>query len=76
MTDTRLLSADDLIEITGKTRYSKQAEWFKHQFGVDVARTASGKLIVTWAMFEAMQVKKGGLAAPADGKKDFELCFD
>lgn len=76
MTDRRMLTADDLIEITGKTRYAKQAEWFKDQFGVDVARTASGKLVVTWATFEALNAKKTGLSAGVEDAGNVELCFD
>lgn len=76
MTDTRLLSANDLFEITGKARYTKQAEWFKHQFGVDVARAANGKLVVTWATFEALNAKKNGLSTGGVDAGKVELCFD
>lgn len=61
--DSRLLSDDDLVQITGKTRYSKQVEWFKREFSVDVVRRSTGQIIITWAAFEALQAKRVGLLA-------------
>lgn len=68
------MSEEELVRITGKRRHSKQAEWFKAQFGIDVVRAGDGKLIVTWATFEALNAKKNGLGASAPAA--VELCFD
>lgn len=59
--DSRLLSDDDLVQITGKKRCSTQAAWFKRQFGVDVVKRANGHIIMTWATFEALTAKKAGV---------------
>lgn len=61
--DSRLLSDDDLVQITGKKRCSTQAAWFKRQFGVDVVKRANGHIIMTWATFEALTAKKAGVLA-------------
>lgn len=61
----RLMTAEDLERVTGKKRHSKQAEWFKEQFGTDVVRCGDGSLIVTWATFQALYDKKSGLANQA-----------
>lgn len=76
--DARLMSDDDLKTVTGKVRYTKQFEWFKRTFGVEPARSANGRPVVTWATFEALQAKKAGLAAPGAGEPPgkFDLCFD
>lgn len=74
-TDTRLMSRADLVEITGKTRYSKQAEWFKDRFGIDVTRRGDGSIVIAWATFLALDAKKAGIAQTGK-KKDFELHFD
>jgi hypothetical protein len=55
------MTTADLERVTGKKRYSKQAEWFKSQLGVDVMRCGDGSPVVTWATFEALQAKKMGL---------------
>lgn len=60
--DSRLISDHDLIEITGKKRCSRQAAWFKQQFGIDVVRRADGHIIITWAAFEALQARRAGIA--------------
>ncbi|KQR90213.1 hypothetical protein ASG35_03105 [Burkholderia sp. Leaf177] len=44
--------------------------------GTGDGQLAGGRLIVTWATFEALSAKKNGLAVAAGGKRDFELCFD
>ncbi|MDR5772111.1 MULTISPECIES: DUF4224 domain-containing protein [unclassified Caballeronia] len=68
-----LMTEDELVQITGKRRRNKQAEWFKLTFGVDVVRSADGRLIVTWQTFEALSARKNGLgtAAPAVVELDF-----
>jgi Domain of unknown function (DUF4224) len=59
MTD-RLMSAEDLARVTGKKRYSKQAQWFREQFGYDVVRCGDGSLVVTWATFQTLQDRRAG----------------
>lgn len=59
----RLMTAEDLHRVTGKKRYSKQVEWFKEQFGINVVRCSDGSPVMTWATFEALQAKKAGLAS-------------
>jgi len=55
----------DLKRVTGKTRYSKQAEWFKTTFGVDVPRDGNGAVIMTWQTFEALSAKRAGVGGAA-----------
>ena len=43
----RLMNEADLVRVTGKKRYGKQAEWFKATFGIDVVTAASGAVIMT-----------------------------
>ncbi|VWD22170.1 hypothetical protein BCO18442_04000 [Burkholderia contaminans] len=69
------MTADDLEEVTRKKRYSKQADWFKDQYGVDVARRGDGSLVLTWETFRAMNDRKAGLL-PTLGSPTVELCFD
>jgi hypothetical protein len=57
------MTADDLERVTGKKRYSKQAEWFREQFNIDVVRCSDGSLIVTWATFQALQDRRAGINA-------------
>jgi hypothetical protein len=47
--------------VTGKKRYTKQVEWFREQFGINVVRCGDGSPVVTWATFEALQAKRAGL---------------
>ncbi|MDR6383990.1 DUF4224 domain-containing protein [Paraburkholderia caribensis] len=54
------MSDDDLRDVTGKKRHSKQAEWFRHQFGIEVPKRHDGSIVITWATFEALQNKKVG----------------
>jgi hypothetical protein len=69
------MTEDELVRVTGKRRHSKQAEWFKLTFGVDVVRAGDGKLIVTWATFEALNAKKNGLLPAHDTDEHVELCL-
>ncbi|WP_083254182.1 DUF4224 domain-containing protein [Pandoraea sp. ISTKB] len=59
--NSRLISDEDLVEITGKKRCSTQVAWFKQQFGIDVVTRANGHIIMTWATFEALSAKKAGV---------------
>ncbi|SEB24739.1 DUF4224 domain-containing protein [Paraburkholderia sartisoli] len=72
----RLMADDDLVRVTGKRRYSKQADWFKHEFGVDVTRAADGKLVMTWIQFDALLAKKNGTATDGRTAQPVELCYD
>ena len=71
----RLMDAADLERLTGKKRYSKQAEWFKSNFGVEVVRCADGSIIMTWTQFDALMARKAGIA-PGGTSKTVELCYD
>lgn len=72
-TDTRLMSRADLVEITGKTRYSKQAEWFKNRFGIDVTRRDDGSIVIAWATFLALDAKKAGIVT-GGARPKVEVC--
>jgi Domain of unknown function (DUF4224) len=72
-----LLTADELIRVTGAKRYTKQWRWFREQFGVDVPRRDDGSIVMTWDTLNALIAKRVGVAL--DGKppeRDFELCYD
>jgi hypothetical protein len=73
---SRLMSPADLVEITGKRRYSKQAEWFKERFGVTVTQRDDRSVVMTWSTYEALAAKKVGLAPTGDAPGIVELCFD
>ncbi|RQQ19690.1 DUF4224 domain-containing protein [Burkholderia stagnalis] len=66
----RLMNEADLVRVTGKKRYTKQAEWFKATFGIDVVTAANGAVIMTWSTFESLQAKKAGLAGDAPGTRE------
>ena len=73
----RLMDAADLVRITGLKRHSKQAEWFKTNFDIDVVRCADGSLVMTWTQFDALMARRNG-TAPVGGTPaaSVELCFD
>lgn len=65
--DTRLMSDDDLVDVTGKKRRSAQVAWFERHFGLTPVTRADGRIILTWAAFEALQAKRAGvLPTPTD----------
>lgn len=64
--DTRLMSEQDLIDVTGKRRPSAQVEWFKQHFGVTPVQRADKRIILTWAAFEGLQAKRAGVAPATD----------
>ncbi|MCA8331847.1 DUF4224 domain-containing protein [Burkholderia cepacia] len=66
----RLMNEADLVRVTGKKRYGKQADWFKATFGIDVVTAANGAVIMTWSTFESLQAKKAGLAGDAPGTRE------
>jgi hypothetical protein len=73
--NARLMSDEDLVRVTGKKRYTKQADWFKAEFGISVTRAADGKLSITWVQYDALLAKKNGTAGAA-ASQPVELCFD
>ncbi len=74
--DNHLLTAEELKQITGMTRYSKQAEWFKLTFGVKVPCSFDGRPIISWASFEALNAKHFGLSSCVPAKKGVVLVSD
>jgi hypothetical protein len=59
----RLMTEDELRQVTGKQRYSRQAEWFRKQFNFDPPRSASNAVVITWQTFQALQDRRAGLTA-------------
>jgi hypothetical protein len=59
--DTRLMSHNDLKDVTGKKRHSAQVSWFKLHFGITPVQSADGRIILTWAAFEGLQAKRAGV---------------
>ncbi|WP_429329500.1 DUF4224 domain-containing protein [Paraburkholderia atlantica] len=70
------MTPSDLEQVTGLKRYSKQVEWFKRTFHVDVPRRANGSIVMTWATYEALNAKKAGVDPQDKPRPDVELCFD
>jgi hypothetical protein len=71
----RLMDAADIVRLTGLKRYSKQAEWFKTNFNIDVVRCADGSIVMTWAQFDALMARRAGIATGA-AAPPVELCYD
>jgi hypothetical protein len=59
--DNRLMSENDLRDVTGLKRHSLQADWFRRHFGITPVQRADGRIILTWAAFEALQAKRAGV---------------
>ncbi len=59
--DNRLMSEQDLHDVTGLKRHSAQAAWFQRIFGICPVQRADGRIIMTWAAFEALQAKRAGV---------------
>jgi len=76
MSTDRLMTPADLEAVTGMKRYSKQAEWFKRQFGTDALRRADGSIVMTWATYEALAAGKAGIGSSGTARPRVELCFD
>lgn len=76
--ESRLMSDDDLVAVTGKKRYSKQVAWFRQAFGVDVVCNARGRPVLTWQLYEALLAKQAGIVTPGGGlpPRKVDLCFD
>ncbi|CAJ2952663.1 DUF4224 domain-containing protein [Burkholderia pseudomallei] len=71
----RLMTPADLAIVTGKKRYTKQVDWFKATFGINVVTAANGAVIMTWSTFESLQAKRAGLVGHSE-TSTVELCFD
>lgn len=69
-----LMTDEQLVRVTGKRRYSKQAEWFKDQFGIEPVCAGNGKLNMTWEHFNALMARKHGMLAHT--QRAVELSFD
>lgn len=59
----RLMTAEELVRVTGRRRYTKQAEWFKRQFGFDPPRSGNNAVVITWETFQGLQNQRAGLIA-------------
>ncbi|CAL8474575.1 DUF4224 domain-containing protein [Caballeronia sp. S22] len=64
--ENRLMTPEELKEITGLSRHSKQAEWFRTTFGIDIVRSSDGRPVVTWALYEALLARRAGLTPAAN----------
>jgi hypothetical protein len=59
--DNRLMSEQDLRDVTGLKRRSLQAVWFQRHVGITPVQRADGRIIMTWSAFEALQAKRAGV---------------
>lgn len=70
--DNRLMSEQDLKDVTGLKRHSLQVRWFVKHFGVTPVQRADGRIIMSWSAFEGMQAKRAGVlpgaSAPTENR--------
>ncbi len=59
--DNRLMSEQDLRDVTGLKRHSLQVRWFVQHFGVTPVQRADGRIIMSWSAFEGLQAKRAGV---------------
>jgi hypothetical protein len=59
--DARLMTDGDMRDITGKKRHSAQVAWFRQHFGLTPVTSGDGRIILTWAAFEALQARRAGI---------------
>ncbi|MGX6566829.1 DUF4224 domain-containing protein [Cupriavidus necator] len=59
--DNRLMSEQDICDVTGLKRRSLQAKWFERHFGITPVQRADGRIIMTWAALEGLQAKRAGV---------------
>ena len=59
--DNRLMTEQDLQDVTGVKRHGAQMAWFKRHFGITPVQRADGRIILTWAAFEGLQAKRAGI---------------
>ncbi|KWD88461.1 DUF4224 domain-containing protein [Burkholderia ubonensis] len=63
----KILTEDQLEQITGKKRYSAQVAWFRETFGAEPALRANGSIVMTQSAFEQLLLKRLGIETkPAD----------
>lgn len=67
-----ILSAEQLQEITGMKRYSAQVSWFRENFRVSPVLRPDGSILMTQVVFEALLMKRMGLAPPVPVKTEEE----
>lgn len=65
--DNRLMSEQDLRDVTGLKRKSLQMAWFKRNFGVVPVQRADGRIIMSWSAFEGLQAKRAGVLPTSGG---------
>lgn len=68
-----LISEQEMVEITGLKRPNAQAAWFMRAFGFEPVRRHTGRLILTWEAFNALQKKRCGVLEPDQDRP--ELCL-
>lgn len=66
---TGLMTADDLVAVTGMKTSTKQAEWFNESYGVRVIRRSDGAPVITWETWEALNHKTYGISSNGQGPK-------
>jgi hypothetical protein len=62
-----ILSPEQLEEITGKKRFSAQADWFRYSFNIDPVLRHDGSVVITQTVFEELLRKRMGVAVPPQG---------
>lgn len=71
----RLMSPEDLYDITGKKKPSAQAKVLQNLFGFEpVRRPSDGAIVLTWDAYHALQRKRCGVA-PEEKQEVPELCL-
>lgn len=60
--DNRLMTEQDIQDVTGVKRHGAQMSWFKRHFGITPVQRADGRIILTWAAFEGLQAKRAGIS--------------
>lgn len=60
---TGLMTADDLVAVTGMKTSTKQVEWFKDNYGVRVICRNDGAPVITWETWEALNRKSYGISS-------------
>ncbi len=66
--DNRLMSEQDLRDVTGLKRHKLQVVWFQRHFGVTPVQRADGRIIMSWSAFEALQAKRAGVLPGTAGQ--------
>lgn len=73
--NVRLMSPQDLFDITGKKKPSAQARVLNALFGFEpVRRPSDGAIVLTWDAYHALQRKRCGVASE-ERQEVPELCL-